>query len=381
MQIELGPHSSVLVLGGSNFMGKSLVLRLASLKCRVTCVNRMKPHWNNEISEVRDDVRMVYGDRDCHVEYAKLLAYITEKEEKETGRKSFEWDAVVDFCGYIRKEVKSVIRGLKGKAKLYVFISTDSVYDVCDQKMLSTPVKEEEAVRPQSNKELYKRAEEEEYGHDKMRCEEYLQSHVGGLEDGLPFVCLRLPDVIGPYDSTARYWTYLLWLQKMSEWPIHSKEESRKKQLSFVFSEDVVTMVITLITKSSDRQFLTKVHGQAFNLAFSENPTLDQLVQVISDNMGLGRVNFVDEKELSVLPAGERKGKFFYPSVYCPHLDISKAKKVLDWNPSTLEDAIKITNNFFAKSSQYPMEMKKVASKILKVQEYYEQTTPVRADH
>lgn len=367
-----GAAPSVLVLGGTNFMGKSLVFQLARGSCRVTCVNRKKPHWNGESFLLKDRVRFVYGDRDNHVEFGKLLRYLSEKEARETGLgAAFRWAAVIDFCAYQRKEVKSVVRGLKDLLRLYVFVSTDSVYDVCDPAGLSVPVREEEAVRPLDDKVLYKRAEDEEYGHDKLRCEEYLRSHAASLEQGLPFVCLRLPDVLGPFDSTARYWSYVLWLRKMAEWPVHSKHESRTKPLSFVFSEDVVALLLRLVRQSEDPEFVQRVHGHAFNLAFEETPTLNGLLQAIADSLQLGRVNFIEEAALEKVSKSDKKGKFFYPSVYCPHLDTSKAKKTLQWTPTPLADALQLTSLFFLGAEKYAAEFKKAASKVAKIQEYY----------
>lgn len=72
---------------------------------------------------------------------------ITEHSEKK-------WDLVIDFCAYLRKEVKSVIRGLTNRLKLYVFISTDSVYDVCDPKVRVGPPREVDDIRPHDEKEI-----------------------------------------------------------------------------------------------------------------------------------------------------------------------------------------------------------------------------------
>ena len=49
---------------------------------------------------------------------------------------------------------------------------------------------------------------------DKLKCEEYLEflrfeSTQKGQEFDFPYLILRLPDVIGPYDDTNRYWSYL----------------------------------------------------------------------------------------------------------------------------------------------------------------------------
>lgn len=124
-----------------------------------------------------------FGDRDYHIEFIKLLKYTSKKLGiEENGTK--KWDLVVDFCAYLRKEVKSVIRGLTNLIKLYVMISTDSVYDVCDPKVRNGPCKESDDLRPQNEKEIQTLAKNEDYGHDKLKCEEYLRNHVLDIKSG-----------------------------------------------------------------------------------------------------------------------------------------------------------------------------------------------------
>lgn len=208
-----------------------------------------------------------------------MLKYISNKLGITEERDSKKWSIVVDFCGYLRKEVKSCIRGLENRLSLYIFISTDSVYDVCDPSIREGPVKESDDLRPCNDEEIKKKAEDEDYGHDKLRCEEYLRSH---KREGFPFICLRLPDVIGPYDSTCRYWAYIYWLREMNRKPIHSHEESKSVRLSFVYSRDVGDLVCRVLERVGERRgYVQEINGESFNIAFEENPTLDDLVRKI----------------------------------------------------------------------------------------------------
>jgi len=52
---------------------------------------------------------------------------------------------------------------------------------------------------------------EDEYANDKLKCEEYLKSHI--KEKDFNYLCLRFPDIIGPYDRSGRFWAYILWIQ------------------------------------------------------------------------------------------------------------------------------------------------------------------------
>ena len=48
-----------------------------------------------------------------------------------------------------------------------------------------------------------------------MKCELYLER-----KRTLPHAILRLPDVIGPYDNTDRFWTSIKWLKESNTHPI-----------------------------------------------------------------------------------------------------------------------------------------------------------------
>ena len=63
---------------------------------------------------------------------------------------------------------------MENKSHLYILISSDSVYDVCDEDKLSKPIIEESGVRPSIKEERIKLRKEEDYGDGKLRCEELL---------------------------------------------------------------------------------------------------------------------------------------------------------------------------------------------------------------
>jgi len=109
---------SVLIIGGTRFMGRSLVLKLAANESiDLHIMNRKNPHWDNEVGELMN-VRWTYADRKQHNEFTKYLRYYNKKYG--FGENGKMWDLVVDFCAYERKDVKSIVRGLGGLVKLYV---------------------------------------------------------------------------------------------------------------------------------------------------------------------------------------------------------------------------------------------------------------------
>ena len=85
---------------------------------------------------------------------------------------------------------------MENKIHLYILISSDSVYDVCDESELRNPITEKMGVRPINKEERRKLNKDEDYGNGKLRCEEFLQQI--NQPNTFRYICLRLADVIGP---------------------------------------------------------------------------------------------------------------------------------------------------------------------------------------
>ena len=97
----------LLILGGTRFLGRHLVMAALARNHEVTLFNRGK-HPSAPLT----GVETIYGDRNSDL--AKLQ-----------GRR---WDAVVDTCGYLPPAVRASAEILSHSVDRYVFISTQSVY-------------------------------------------------------------------------------------------------------------------------------------------------------------------------------------------------------------------------------------------------------------
>ena len=51
-----------------------------------------------------------------------------------------KWKAVIDFSTFRWREMQSVVKNLIGKVELYIFISSDSIYN--NQEFDGRPIKE-----------------------------------------------------------------------------------------------------------------------------------------------------------------------------------------------------------------------------------------------
>ncbi len=99
----------ILVIGGTQFVGRSIVGALLDHGHSVTLFHRgiTNPY-------LFTGIRKVLGDRTNEGALQPLTAQ--------------RWDAVIDVCGYHPLEVEKSVRMLSHVAASYVFISSVSVY-------------------------------------------------------------------------------------------------------------------------------------------------------------------------------------------------------------------------------------------------------------
>ncbi|EAR95790.2 NAD-dependent epimerase/dehydratase (macronuclear) [Tetrahymena thermophila SB210] len=345
----MGEKKYILVLGGSTFMGLQLLQNLCSSEnedYEVYYINRGKKYWNNQVKNIKN-AHHIFGNRKEKQEYRKLIEYESKKLGIDGKKK---WTAVFDFCGFKYSEVKSAYEALKGKCELYLFISTDSIYDVCDKSVRKEgqPIKEEMACRP---KTLTKQAEykkDDDYAHHKLKCEEFLYNYVEKEE--LPFVILRLPDVIGPFDDTGRFWAYMKWITEFNKNTLYMDDEANNLKMSFVYSQDVADICLKLINMPKDN-----ILHKSYNIACEEVITLKQMIEQIAKIMDIKLVNIKNTDNASK----------FYPSVDCGPIDITLAKQMLGWNPTPLEEVLEKTVTFFKQAKGKYREEENYAEKKL----------------
>lgn len=71
-------------------------------------VSRGTCYWNDEYKAIPNVLHHI-GDRDDYAEYSKLLKWITINLPTEDK----SWHMVVDFCVFVRKDVKLVFNSLR----------------------------------------------------------------------------------------------------------------------------------------------------------------------------------------------------------------------------------------------------------------------------
>ena len=166
----------LLVIGGSQFVGRHLVAAAAARGDRVTVFNRGKTAtvWPAGV-EAR------HGDRQAEL---SALADGT-------------WDAVVDTCGYLPRDVARMAECLRGRVACYVFVSSISVYAGFEQ-----PNDEHSKLGVIDDPDTDV-VDGRTYGPLKALCEQAVSQRFGNRA-----LLIRPGLIVGPYDPTQRftYW-------------------------------------------------------------------------------------------------------------------------------------------------------------------------------
>jgi 2'-hydroxyisoflavone reductase len=175
----------LLILGGTQFVGRHLVQIALQQGHQVTLFNRGKTN-----ADLFPAVEKLVGDRGLRGSTPDLSAL--------HGR---AWDAVIDVNGYVPRQVREAAAALRGNVGLYTFISTISVFAA-----LETPHLDESSARAQWPEGADRTSEDitgETYGPLKVDCE-------AAIEAAMPSQALivRPGLVVGPHDHTDRftYW-------------------------------------------------------------------------------------------------------------------------------------------------------------------------------
>ena len=161
--------------------------------------------------------------------------------------------------------------------------------------------------------------------------------------------------MIGPRDTTNRWWTYQLWVTFYPEInrPVFMPAHVADKIESLTYVEDVAQVVLKVIEKGE------QVWDQAYNIALEEEFTLANILLRMRDGLGMREV--LGDSEDS------EKSFYLYPTVFSGNMDITKAKKMLDFEPTPADQAFEETLAFYKKAFvDFPDERDEILTELFK---------------
>jgi len=233
----------ILVIGGSSFVGRHITEQALNEGHTVTLFNRGETNPG-----AFPGAEQIRGDRNLDL----------------SGLAGRQWDATIDVCAYVSRQVRSVLAVLGDGAGLYTFISTISVYpaDVPAGFDERAPL-----VEPSFEHEVSM----ELYGALKVACEMTARELVGADR-----LCLVRPGyVVGPYDPTHRF---AYWVERVAGGG-RILGPSADQPLQVIDGRDLAAFVIGLVESDT---------ADVFNATAPDPPmTFAALLAGIADGIGL----------------------------------------------------------------------------------------------
>lgn len=135
--------------------------------------------------------------------FPEVTSLTGDRDQDLSALESGEWDATVDVCGYVPRQVRTLLDTLDGRGGHYTFVSTISVYD--GERLPDSGLTEDAPLLEPAWDETLDMAK---YGELKVGCEEVARKAVGDR-----LLVVRPGYVIGPHDPTHRF-TY--WVERVA---------------------------------------------------------------------------------------------------------------------------------------------------------------------
>jgi len=269
----------ILIVGGTRFVGKSLLKHLSIRKHDITIFTR-------GFNPVPDSVKHIKGDRkldDC----LKLL-------------EGNNFDIIIDSCGRTLEDTKTLIKYSGVPKYRFLYISSAGVY----ADKLIWPLDEESEVDPQSR----------HFG--KYETERWL------AEAKIPFTSFRPTYIYGPgnYNSIEKWFFDRL---------LHDRPIPIPHNGDFITQLGHVNDLAEAMVKSLDRQL---ANNKIYNCSHSKGITFKGLAYVAAK---VCKKEPSEVKFISYVPEhlNKKSRKIFPLRTHHFLTDISLIKKDLDWSP------------------------------------------------
>jgi 2'-hydroxyisoflavone reductase len=206
---------NLLLLGGTRFVGRHFVEEALAKGHTITLVHR-----GQTAGDLFPECRHLHMDRTSPEAWADFP--------------DGQWDAVIDFSGYIPRVVRYSAEALRDRADKYLFISTISVYDTEGQTELdaSSPL----LIPPASEVE---EVNAETYGGLKVACERVVQEIWG---DSARIV--RPGMIIGPYDHTDRFQH---WIRQIKDNNRVDVPQRLDQPVQYIDARDLALLILEVV--------------------------------------------------------------------------------------------------------------------------------------
>lgn len=274
---------SLLILGGTGFLGPHIVRAAVARGHTMTLFNRGKTN-----PDLFADMETLHGDRNGDLDALK-------------GR---QWDGVIDTSGYVPKQVADSAGLLAGNVKQYVFISTISVYAMLDKPGMdeSAPLAQLPPGVPRDTAEVTGQT----YGPLKALCEkaaeEAIPGRVANIRPGL---------IVGPGDPTDRF-TY--WPVRVQRGGYVLSPGTPRDPVQFIDARDLAAWVVLTLERGTMGVFNATgpvpavTIGELLDTCKRESGSEAQFVWVDAETLAQHNVHGWSDMPVWVPPVGDSAG-------------------------------------------------------------------------
>lgn len=231
----------ILILGGTNFIGRNLVETLIELgKYELTLYNRGQTN-----KALFPNLELIKGDRNT-----------SDGANAIKG----QWDYIIDLSCYFPNSLQQIIPNVGTQLKKYIFISTCSVYELGK----SFPLNENSNLKT-CLPEDWEDETDRTYGERKVACETLLQ------KSNLNYTILRPGLVYGKYDHTDRFY---YWLHQVKNYSKIGLPNKGVQKFSVTYIEDLTNSILQSITPKEDKE--------AYNIVSFPEMSIHAIVETAS---------------------------------------------------------------------------------------------------
>ena len=309
MSTPISVGASVLVVGGTGFIGRHLARQCAKKGAHVTVLSRTR----NSLG-LAEDVTVLRAD-------------LRQRDSVLRALDGRTFDFVFNLGGYI--DHRTYCSGGRDVIEQH-FTGLMNLIDALDRSALRGFVQvgssDEYGDQPAPQSELLGSAPISPYAFAKRACSDLIRTLA--CREDFPGAVARLFLVYGPGQATDRLLPQVIRACRLDEtFPVSPGKQTR----DFCFVEDVVAGLALLATTS-------EAHGRCLNVASGEPVSVRDVVEGVVRLVGGGQPMF------GALPYRQGESMALYA-------DISETSSLLGWRPSTsLEDGLARTVDEFTPS-------------------------------
>jgi 2'-hydroxyisoflavone reductase len=274
---------SLLILGGTGFLGPHIVRAAVARGHTMTLFNRGKTN-----PDLFADMETLHGDRNGDLDALK-------------GR---QWDGVIDTSGYVPKQVADSAGLLAASVKQYVFISTISVYAMLDKPGMdeSAPLAQLPPGVPRDTAEVTGQT----YGPLKALCEKAAETAMPGRVTNV-----RPGLIVGPGDPTDRF-TY--WPVRVQRGGYVLSPGTPRDPVQFIDARDLAAWVVLTLERGTMGVFNATgpvpaiTIGELLDTCKRESGSEAQFVWVDVETLAQHNVHGWSDMPVWVPPVGDSAG-------------------------------------------------------------------------